>query len=157
MFWLLLARARLRLPQTQAPPILALAGPPSLSTQKAGAHRHHAEGHRIREITAAKMVEALQISAQLTHVQEVDMTAIWDLRKQSKQAFIEKYEANLSFLPFIVKATVEALVSPPERQCFLPHVSRAHTPRAQQGTGPHPCRRLPRQSLGWLTRHATTS
>ncbi|MCQ9346214.1 2-oxoglutarate dehydrogenase, E2 component, dihydrolipoamide succinyltransferase [Corynebacterium phoceense] len=69
--------------------------------------------NRIREITAAKMVEALQISAQLTHVQEVDMTAVWDLRKKSKQAFIDKYSANLSFLPFIVKATVEALVSHP--------------------------------------------
>jgi len=69
--------------------------------------------NRIREITAAKMVEALQISAQLTHVQEVDMTAIWDMRKKNKQAFIDKHGANLSFLPFIVKATVEALVSHP--------------------------------------------
>ena len=67
--------------------------------------------NRIREITAAKMVEALQISAQLTHVQEVDMTAIWDMRKKNKQAFIDKHGANLSFLPFIVKATAEALVS----------------------------------------------
>ena len=69
--------------------------------------------NRIREITATKMVEALQISAQLTHVQEVDMTPIWDMRKKSKQAFIDKYGASLSFLPFIVKATTEALVSHP--------------------------------------------
>ena len=69
--------------------------------------------NRIREITATKMVEALQISAQLTHVQEVDMTLIWDMRKKNKQAFIDKYGANLSFLPFIVKATTEALVSHP--------------------------------------------
>ncbi|MFR9846497.1 2-oxoglutarate dehydrogenase, E2 component, dihydrolipoamide succinyltransferase [Corynebacterium striatum] len=83
--------------------------------------------NRIREITAAKMVEALQISAQLTHVQEVDMTAIWDLRKQSKQAFIEKYEANLSFLPFIVKATVEALVS-------HPNVNASYNPETKEMT-----------------------
>ena len=83
--------------------------------------------NRIREITASKMVEALQISAQLTHVQEVDMTAIWDLRKQSKQAFIDKYEANLSFLPFIVKATVEALVS-------HPNVNASYNPETKEMT-----------------------
>ncbi|WP_412100454.1 2-oxoglutarate dehydrogenase, E2 component, dihydrolipoamide succinyltransferase [Corynebacterium aurimucosum] len=83
--------------------------------------------NRIREITAAKMVEALQISAQLTHVQEVDMTAIWDMRKQSKQAFIDKYEANLSFLPFIVKATVEALVS-------HPNVNASYNPETKEMT-----------------------
>ena len=68
---------------------------------------------RIRQITAAKMVESLQTSAQLTHVQEVDMTRIWDLRKKSKQPFIGKYGVNLTFLSFIVKATVEALVLHP--------------------------------------------
>ncbi|QCB28844.1 2-oxoglutarate dehydrogenase, E2 component, dihydrolipoamide succinyltransferase [Corynebacterium endometrii] len=69
--------------------------------------------NRIREITASKMVEALQVSAQLTHVQEVDVTAIADLRKKSKPAFAEKYGANLTYLPFFVKAAVEALVSHP--------------------------------------------
>ena len=83
--------------------------------------------NRIREITAAKMVEALQISAQLTHVQEVDMTAVWDLRKKSKQAFIDKYSANLSFLPFIVKATVEALVS-------HPNVNASYDPKTKEMT-----------------------
>ncbi|MDK7047914.1 2-oxoglutarate dehydrogenase, E2 component, dihydrolipoamide succinyltransferase [Corynebacterium sp. UMB0012] len=83
--------------------------------------------NRIREITAAKMVEALQISAQLTHVQEVDMTAIWDMRKKNKQAFIDKHGANLSFLPFIVKATAEALVS-------HPNVNASYTPETKEMT-----------------------
>ncbi|MBH5299646.1 2-oxoglutarate dehydrogenase, E2 component, dihydrolipoamide succinyltransferase [Corynebacterium silvaticum] len=69
--------------------------------------------NRIREITAKKMVEALQISAQLTHLQEVDMTNVATLRKESKPAFIEKYGANLTYLPFFVKAVVEALVLHP--------------------------------------------
>ncbi|MDK8468626.1 2-oxoglutarate dehydrogenase, E2 component, dihydrolipoamide succinyltransferase [Corynebacterium accolens] len=83
--------------------------------------------NRIREITATKMVEALQISAQLTHVQEVDMTPIWDMRKKSKQAFIDKYGANLSFLPFIVKATTEALVS-------HPNVNASYDPETKEMT-----------------------
>ncbi|VEH80015.1 Dihydrolipoamide acyltransferase [Corynebacterium kutscheri] len=69
--------------------------------------------NRIREITAKKMVEALQISAQLTHLQEVDMTKIAELRKANKPAFQQKYGVNLTFLPFFVKAAVEALVSHP--------------------------------------------
>ena len=69
--------------------------------------------NRIRQITASKMVEALQISAQLTHVQEIDMTAIANLRKANKQAFVDKHGSKLTFLPFFVKATVEALVSHP--------------------------------------------
>ncbi|AIU33097.1 2-oxoglutarate dehydrogenase, E2 component, dihydrolipoamide succinyltransferase [Corynebacterium ramonii] len=69
--------------------------------------------NRIREITAKKMVEALQISAQLTHLQEVDMTNVATLRKENKPAFIEKYGANLTYLPFFVKAVVEALVLHP--------------------------------------------
>ncbi|XLN83843.1 2-oxoglutarate dehydrogenase, E2 component, dihydrolipoamide succinyltransferase [Corynebacterium tuberculostearicum] len=83
--------------------------------------------NRIREITAAKMVEALQISTQLTHVQEVDMTAIWDMRKKNKQAFIDKHGANLSFLPFIVKATAEALVS-------HPNVNASYNPETKEMT-----------------------
>ncbi|MBP3088002.1 2-oxoglutarate dehydrogenase, E2 component, dihydrolipoamide succinyltransferase [Corynebacterium sp. sy017] len=69
--------------------------------------------NRIREITAAKMVEALQISAQLTHLQEVDVTKIAELRKQHKPAFQQKHGVNLTYLPFFVKATVEALISHP--------------------------------------------
>ncbi|WP_284784562.1 2-oxoglutarate dehydrogenase, E2 component, dihydrolipoamide succinyltransferase [Corynebacterium rhinophilum] len=83
--------------------------------------------NRIREITATKMVEALQISAQLTHVQEVDMTPIWDMRKKNKQAFIDKYGSNLSFLPFIVKATTEALVS-------HPNVNASYDPETKEMT-----------------------
>ncbi|MGD7003190.1 2-oxoglutarate dehydrogenase, E2 component, dihydrolipoamide succinyltransferase [Corynebacterium halotolerans] len=69
--------------------------------------------NRIREITAAKMVESLQTTAQLTHVQEVDMTRVAELRKANKQAFQDKYGANPTYLVFIVKAVAEALVSHP--------------------------------------------
>ena len=69
--------------------------------------------NRIREITAAKMVESLQTSAQLTHVQEVDVTRVADLRKKVKPAFVEKHGVNITYLAFFIKATAEALVSHP--------------------------------------------
>ncbi|MGO2895262.1 2-oxoglutarate dehydrogenase, E2 component, dihydrolipoamide succinyltransferase [Corynebacterium casei] len=83
--------------------------------------------NRIREITATKMVESLQITAQLTHVQEVDMTTVAALRKKAKPAFVDKYNANLSFLPIIVKATVEALVS-------HPNVNASYNPETKEMT-----------------------
>ncbi|WP_080794006.1 2-oxoglutarate dehydrogenase, E2 component, dihydrolipoamide succinyltransferase [Corynebacterium pacaense] len=69
--------------------------------------------NRIREITAKKTVEALQISAQLTQLHEIDMTRVAELRKSSKPAFQQKHGVNLTYLPFFVKAVVEALVSHP--------------------------------------------
>ncbi|CAB0727988.1 2-oxoglutarate dehydrogenase, E2 component, dihydrolipoamide succinyltransferase [Corynebacterium diphtheriae] len=69
--------------------------------------------NRIREITARKTVEALQISAQLTQLHEVDMTKVAELRKANKPAFQEKHGVNLTYLPFFAKAIVEALVAHP--------------------------------------------
>ncbi|MDN6138069.1 2-oxoglutarate dehydrogenase, E2 component, dihydrolipoamide succinyltransferase, partial [Corynebacterium sp.] len=86
-----------------------------------------AKVNRIREITASKMVESLHITAQLTHVQEVDMTTVAALRKKAKTAFVDKYGANLSFLPIIVKATVEALVS-------HPNVNASYNPETKEMT-----------------------
>ena len=69
--------------------------------------------NRIREITAAKTLESLQTSAQLTQLHEVDMTEVWELRAEKKAAFEEKHGVKLTFLPFFAKAMVEALVSHP--------------------------------------------
>lgn len=41
------------------------------------------------------------------------MTAIWDLRAAKRAEFEEKHGAKLTFLPFLTKATVEALVGHP--------------------------------------------
>lgn len=69
--------------------------------------------NRIRELTAAKTLESLQTSAQLTQVHESDMTEIWDLRSANKEAFEKKHGVKLTFLPFFAKAIVEALINHP--------------------------------------------
>ncbi|SDR85739.1 2-oxoglutarate dehydrogenase, E2 component, dihydrolipoamide succinyltransferase [Corynebacterium timonense] len=68
---------------------------------------------RIREITASTMVESLRTTAQLTHVQEVDVTRVAELRKKVKPRFQEKHGVNITYLAFFVKAAAEALVSHP--------------------------------------------
>lgn len=69
--------------------------------------------NRIRAITAAKTLEALQTAAQLTQLHEVDMTRVAELRAANKQAFQEKHGVKLTYLPFFAKAIVEALVAHP--------------------------------------------
>jgi pyruvate dehydrogenase E2 component (dihydrolipoamide acetyltransferase) len=64
---------------------------------------------RIRQTIARRMVESLQVSAQLTTVVEVDVTKIAQLRNRAKADFQAKNGVKLSFLPFFALATVEAL------------------------------------------------
>ena len=68
---------------------------------------------RLRKVIASRMVESLQISAQLTATVEVDMTAISRIRNAEKAAFKAREGVGLSYLPFITKAVVEALKANP--------------------------------------------
>ena len=68
---------------------------------------------RIRQITAKKTRESLQATAQLTQTHEVDMTRIVALREKAKAAFAEREGVNLTFLPFIARAVIDALKAHP--------------------------------------------
>ncbi|MCA2262704.1 2-oxoglutarate dehydrogenase, E2 component, dihydrolipoamide succinyltransferase [Mycobacterium intracellulare] len=81
---------------TPAPALAHLRG----TTQKAS---------RIRQITANKTRESLQATAQLTQTHEVDMTRLVGLRTRAKTAFAEREGVNLTFLPFIARAVIDAL------------------------------------------------
>ncbi|OBH38261.1 2-oxoglutarate dehydrogenase, E2 component, dihydrolipoamide succinyltransferase [Mycobacterium sp. E342] len=81
---------------TPAPALAHLRG----TTQKAS---------RIRQLTAKKTRESLQATAQLTQTHEVDMTRIVGLRARAKSAFAEREGVNLTFLPFIARAVIDAL------------------------------------------------
>ncbi|WP_347060195.1 2-oxoglutarate dehydrogenase, E2 component, dihydrolipoamide succinyltransferase [Blastococcus sp. HT6-30] len=68
---------------------------------------------RLRAVIARRMVESLQVSAQLTTVVEADVTRIAQLRQQAKGDFEAREGVKLSFLPFFAKAAVEALKQHP--------------------------------------------
>src|SRR3954447_12043551 len=68
---------------------------------------------RLRKVIATRMVESLQVSAQLTTVVEVDLTRIARLRARAKSDFEAREGVKLSYLPFLAKATVEALKAHP--------------------------------------------
>ena len=69
---------------------------------------------RLRKLIAARMVESLQTSAQLTAVIEADITRIARLRERVKQQFEAREGVKLSFLPFFAKATVDVLKAHPK-------------------------------------------
>ena len=68
---------------------------------------------RLRKVIAARMVESLQISAQLTTVIEVDVTKISRLRDRAKASFEAREGVKLSYLPFFAVAVCEALKQHP--------------------------------------------
>jgi 2-oxoglutarate dehydrogenase E2 component (dihydrolipoamide succinyltransferase) len=69
---------------------------------------------RLRRVIATRMLESLQISAQLTTVVEVDVTSISRLRDRVKSSFEHREGVRLSFLPFFAKAAVDALKTYPQ-------------------------------------------
>ena len=74
---------------------------------------------RLRRVIAERMVESLQVSAQLTTVVEVDVSRIAALRKRVKADFEAREGVKLSFLPFFCKASVEALKQFPQVNATL--------------------------------------
>jgi len=68
---------------------------------------------RLRTVIARRMVESLQVSAQLTTVVEADVTKIARLRQRAKNDFEAREGVKLSFLPFFAKASIEALKAHP--------------------------------------------
>jgi 2-oxoglutarate dehydrogenase E2 component (dihydrolipoamide succinyltransferase) len=68
---------------------------------------------RLRKVIAARMVESLQVSAQLTTVVEVDVTKISRLRDRAKASFENREGVKLSYLPFFSVAVCEALKQHP--------------------------------------------
>ena len=68
---------------------------------------------RLRKVIASRMVESLQVSAQLTTVIEVDVTKISRLRDRSKATFEAREGVKLSYLPFFAVVVCEALKQHP--------------------------------------------
>ena len=63
----------------------------------------------IRRHIAQRLVEAQQQAALLTTFNEVDMSAVLELRKKYRDVFQQMYNIKLGFMSFFAKAAVEAL------------------------------------------------
>jgi 2-oxoglutarate dehydrogenase E2 component (dihydrolipoamide succinyltransferase) len=64
---------------------------------------------RRRQTIAKRLVEVQQTAAMLTTFNEIDMTAVMDVRKRRKDKFFEEHDVRLGFMSFFTKAVVAAL------------------------------------------------
>ncbi|MEI6375372.1 MAG: 2-oxoglutarate dehydrogenase, E2 component, dihydrolipoamide succinyltransferase, partial [Actinomycetes bacterium] len=102
-------------PAAVAPAAASTASPSPAASSAVGSLRGSTEPlSRLRAIIAQRMVESLQVSAQLTTVVEVDVTRVATLRARAKSEFEAREGVKLTFMPFFALAAVEALKSFPQ-------------------------------------------
>ena len=106
-------RARRRAPAPPPPGGQQGRAPSKAATPDTSVRGRTEKLSRLRTVIARRMVESLEVSAQLTTVVEADVTRIATLRTQAKKDFEAREGVKLSFLPFFAKAAVEALKAHP--------------------------------------------
>ncbi len=83
---------------------------PSMGSPKGGSRAEtRTKLSMLRRKVAERLVAAKNETAMLTTFNEVDMTAIFDLRKEYKETFKEKHDVSLGFMSFFTKAVIRAL------------------------------------------------
>ena len=94
------------------------AAPPAAPAPAAPREVHEREERvrmtRLRQTIARRLKEAQSNAAMLTTFNEVDMSAVMELRSQYKDAFEKRHGVKLGFMSFFVKACVAALKQVPE-------------------------------------------
>ncbi len=99
--------------QTVAPVIPAVS--PTISSEdenycdEFGRHERRVPMSTLRKTIARRLVESKNTTAMLTTFNEVDMSAIKQVRDQYQETFLQKYGVKLGFMSFFVKAVCIAL------------------------------------------------
>jgi 2-oxoglutarate dehydrogenase E2 component (dihydrolipoamide succinyltransferase) len=82
---------------------------PQIVTQEAGRREERVRMTRRRQTIAQRLVQAQHTAAMLTTFNEVDMSAVMDVRARRRDAFKERYNVSLGFMSFFTKAVIGAL------------------------------------------------
>ncbi len=98
-------------PPAAAPPAAPAAQPAAPAV--AGGDEELYQFSTIRKVIARHMRHSLETAAQVTTVIEVDMTGVVNLRKKWKPEYQKRYGVNLTYIPFIARATIDAIGSWP--------------------------------------------
>ncbi len=85
------------------------AAPPATSGSARDPREERVRLSRRRRTIATRLVEAQQTAALLTTFNEIDMSAVMELRKRRQEAFVQRHGVKVGFTSFFVKATIGAL------------------------------------------------
>lgn len=106
-------------PKKEAPPAKKEAPAPApnpksaIETPKSGERQTRKKMSPLRARIAERLVEAQHEAAMLTTFNEVDMSAVMELRKKYQDSFVKKNGVKLGFMSFFTKAVVHALKEVP--------------------------------------------
>lgn len=100
-------------PVPVTPPVVSAEPPKDVSQQKTEGRFTRRKMSPLRKKIAAQLVMAQQNAAMLTTFNEVDMTAVMQLRSRYQENFQKRHGIKLGFMSFFVKAAVDALHSVP--------------------------------------------
>ncbi len=90
-------------------PAATPAGANTVTSWPGGREAVHEKMSMLRKKLAQRLVAVKNETAMLTTFNEVDMTAIMDIRKKYKEVFKEKFGVGLGFMSFFTKAVTEAI------------------------------------------------
>ncbi len=82
---------------------------PVRPAREAGEREEKVRMTRLRQKIAERLKEAQNTAAMLTTFNEVDMTAVMELRSKYKEKFEKKHGVKLGFMSFFTRAVIEAL------------------------------------------------
>jgi 2-oxoglutarate dehydrogenase E2 component (dihydrolipoamide succinyltransferase) len=100
-------------PAPAAPPQSAAPASPAPAAASDGRPEERVRMSRRRQTIAQRLVQAQQTAAMLTTFNEIDMSAVMELRKRRRDAFKERNGVGLGFMSFFTKAVVGALRGQP--------------------------------------------
>merc|ERR550534_3381689 len=88
--------------------------PADPTTEIAGTRsEHRVKMNRMRMKIASRLKDAQNTNAMLTTFNELDMSAIMQLRKDNQDAFVKKHGIKMGFMSAFVKASAYALTKQP--------------------------------------------
>ena len=96
-----------------ASPIVRM--PPADPTKEIAGTRseHRVKMNRMRQKIAQRLKDAQNTNAMLTTFNELDMSALMQLRKENQDAFVKRHGIKLGFMSAFVKASAYALTQQP--------------------------------------------
>lgn len=107
----------LKTPTTPATPAPVVTAKPKMVAS--GEREVRRRMPKIRKVIADRLLESSQTTAMLTTFNEVDMSAIMEIRDKYKEIFLKEHGCKLGFMSFFVKAVVSALQAVPGINSYI--------------------------------------